>query len=129
MSVLQRALFSTARSVAGSLEALRTPALVCHRDVLERNAERMRERATKLGCLLRPHFKTMKTLEGAAIATGGIRRRITVSTLAEAAFLADGGWDDILYAVPLTPDKMEDVIALHARLESFTVMVDHPSRW
>ena len=128
MSVLRRALFSTARSVAGSLEALRTPALVCHRDVLERNAERMRERATKLGCLLRPHFKTMKTLEGAAIATGGTRRRITVSTLAEASFLADGGWDDILYAVPLTPDKMKDVLALHARLESFTVMVDHPKQ-
>ena len=133
MSILRRALFglTVARfstAVAGSLEALRTPALVCHRDVLERNAERMRERAAKFGCLLRPHFKTVKTLEGAAIATGGTRRRITVSTLAEAAFLADGGWDDILYAVPLTPDKMEDVIALHARLESFTVMVDHPAQ-
>ena len=119
------ALFSTA---AGSLESVRTPALVCHRHVLERNAVRMRERAQGLGCILRPHFKTVKTLEGAAVATGGIRRCITVSTLAEALFLADGGWDDILYAVPLTPDKVDDVLALHGRLEAFTVMVDHAAQ-
>ena len=120
------ALFSTA--TASPLESLRTPALVLHRDVLERNAERMRERAASLGCVLRPHFKTVKTLEGAAIATGGSRRRITVSTLAEAEFLADGGFDDILYAVPLTPDKVDDVLELHARLESITVMVDHAAQ-
>ena len=48
-----------------------------------------------------------------------------MSTLAEASFLADGGFDDILYAVPLTPDKVDEVLALHSRLERFTVMVDH----
>ena len=86
----------------------------------------MRERAEAYGCVLRPHVKTVKTAEGAAIATGGTRRRVTCSTLAEATFLADSGFDDILYAVPLTPDKIPEALALHARLEAFHVMVDHP---
>ena len=33
--------------------------------------------------------------------TGGTRRCITVSTLAEAEFYADNGFDDILYAYPI----------------------------
>ena len=114
-------------AAARTIDELRTPSLVCDRAVVEQNAATMRERAAALGCTLRPHFKTVKTLQGAAIATGGPKRCVTVSTLAEAAFLADGGFDDILYAVPLTPDKLASVLALHARLERFTVMVDHPS--
>lgn len=120
------AFLSTAAS--RRIDELRTPCLVLYRSVLERNAAVMRDRSTSLGCVLRPHFKTVKTLEGALIATGGKKRRITVSTLAEASFLADGGWDDILYAVPLTPDKIDDVLALHERLDAFTVMVDHPAQ-
>ena len=120
------AVLSTAGARSLNVDALRTPCLVCHREILERNAAAMRERAEKFGCALRPHFKTVKTLEGAAIATDGTNRRITVSTLAEAAFLADGKFDDILYAVPLTPDKIADVLSLHSRLDAFTVMVDHP---
>ena len=116
---------STSAARAVTIESLRTPALVCYRDVLEANAVAMRQRAVELGVALRPHFKTVKSLEAAAIATDGARRRITVSTLAEARFLAEGGWDDILYAVPLTPDKIEEVIELHTKLECLIVMVDH----
>ena len=90
------ALFSTSAAAAASvLQTLRTPALLCYRDILEANARRMQQRAAALGCELRPHFKTVKTLEGAAIASGGLKRRLTVSTLAEAAFLADGGFDEL----------------------------------
>lgn len=122
---LVRLAFLSSTAARRTIDDLRTPALVCHRSVLVANAAAMRRRAESFGCTLRPHFKTVKTLEGADIATGGTRRRLTVSTLAEANFLANGGYDDILYAVPLTPDKVEEVLALHARLESFTVMVDH----
>ena len=41
------------------------------------------------------------------LATDGSKRCITVSTVAEAEFYADGGFDDILYACPFTPDKMD----------------------
>ncbi|XP_053122453.1 D-threo-3-hydroxyaspartate dehydratase-like isoform X2 [Hemicordylus capensis] len=56
--------------------------------------------------------------------TGGTRRRIVVSTLAEARFFADGGFDDILYAYPLPFDKLEECASLAERLESFHVLVD-----
>lgn len=44
--------------------------------------------------------------ECADIMTGGTRRCIVVSTLAEASFYADHGFDDILYAYPLPFDKV-----------------------
>lgn len=113
-----------ALSMMSSIQQLRTPAYVCYRDVMERNIEKMTTRAESLGCVLRPHIKTTKTLEGAALLTGGTKRRCVVSTLAEATFLADGGFDDILYAVPLTPDKVGAAAELTARLEAFHVMVD-----
>ena len=57
--------------------------------------------------------------------TGGTKRRVVVSTLAEAEFLANGGFDDILYAVPITEDKFTTADQLNERLECFQVMVDH----
>lgn len=44
--------------------------------------------------------------ECADIMTGGTRRCIVVSTLAEASFYADHGFDDILYAYTLPFDKV-----------------------
>lgn len=111
--------------LALTIDDLRTPALVCHRSTMEANAAAMRARAEALGCELRPHLKTCKTVEGAEIATAGTRRRVTVSTLAEASFFADAGFDDIIYAVPLTADKVAEVEMLHSRLAHFHVMIDH----
>lgn len=107
------------------LAALRTPCCIVRRAIVERNCAAMLARAASLGVALRPHVKTHKTVEGALLQTGGRRGRITVSTIAEAEWFAARGFDDILYAVPLTPDKVDEVLALHSRLERFTVMVDH----
>ena len=38
--------------------------------------------------------------------TNGTRRRIVVSTIKEAEFYADNGYDDILYAYPLVREKI-----------------------
>lgn len=46
--------------------------------------------------------------ECADIMTGGSRRCIVVSTLAEASFYADNGFDDILYAYCLPFDKVHE---------------------
>lgn len=45
--------------------------------------------------------------EGALVMTGGTKRKIAVSTIAEARFYADNGFDDILYAFPFSADKKE----------------------
>jgi len=96
--------------------------------VARANAESMLARAKRLGVVLRPHVKTHKTIQGAEMQTGGTKRRIVVSTLAEANFFADGGFDDILYAVPITPDKLPEAARLTARLDMFHVLVDHPDQ-
>ncbi|XP_075876781.1 D-serine dehydratase isoform X2 [Nelusetta ayraudi] len=109
-----------------ALSSLSSPALLVDLDKVKRNAHRMMERCDKLGVKLRPHMKTHKTLECADIMTGGSRRCIVVSTLAEASFYADNGFDDILYAYCLPFDKVERCAALSERLELFQVLLDHP---
>lgn len=108
-----------------TIDDLRTPCLVLQLDVAKRNIDRMQARAEALGCVLRPHVKTHKTLELGNLQTQGTCRRIAVSTLAEAEFFAAGGFDDILYAVPITPDKLQEAAALTAALDSFHIMVDN----
>ena len=72
------------------VESLRTPCYVLDLKVACANAERMLARAEKLGVQLRPHMKTHKTLQGGLIQTGGTKRNIVVSTLAEAQFFSKG---------------------------------------
>ncbi|KAJ8352357.1 hypothetical protein SKAU_G00238330 [Synaphobranchus kaupii] len=57
--------------------------------------------------------------------TAGTRRCIVVSTLAEAFFYADHGFDDILYAYPLPFDKVARCADLSERLTLFHVLVDN----
>ena len=57
--------------------------------------------------------------------TGGTKRCISVSTLAEAEFYSNGGYDDITYAYPLSPDKVPQAAQLLSRLEKFHVLVDN----
>ncbi|KAK2519597.1 D-threo-3-hydroxyaspartate dehydratase-like protein isoform B [Columba livia] len=117
---------SSSRWLGAPLEQVPTPALALDQATLRHNAERMRERCQALGVRLRPHVKTHKTLEGAALATGGTRRGIAVSTLAEARFFAAGGFDDILYAFPLPGGRLEECAALAQRLQSFQILLDAP---
>ena len=68
--------------------------------------------AKKYDCVLRPHMKTHKTLEiGELMAPS--KKKISVSTLAELEFFANGGFDDILFAIPITEDKFKRVKAVH----------------
>ncbi|XP_062518878.1 D-serine dehydratase-like isoform X2 [Corticium candelabrum] len=106
------------------VSTLMTPALLIDLKKLKRNCTIMRERCRLLGISLRPHMKTAKTWEAGFYMTNGTRKQIVVSTFAEATFFADGGFDDVIYAVPITLSKMNRVRELTARLESFQFMTD-----
>ncbi|KAJ8385093.1 hypothetical protein AAFF_G00193140 [Aldrovandia affinis] len=106
------------------IEDLSTPTFIVDLVKVKRNAHVMLERFQNLGVQLRPHMKTHKTLECADIMTAGTRRCIVVSTLAEAFFYADHGFDDILYAYPLPFDKLARCVQLSERLLLFHVLVD-----
>ncbi len=106
---------------------LRTPAALVDVDAVDRNAARMSARATALGVRLRPHVKTHKTLEAARLQVRGHFGGITVSTLAEAAFFAEGGFRDVTYAVPLAPAKLAEAAALARRLDRLAILLDDPA--
>ncbi len=93
-------------------DAIETPRLILDKARLENNAQRFRDLADKNNICLRPHLKTAKSLEVAAIANGGRKSAITVSTLKEAAYFSAGGYRDILYAVGITPNKFAHVKAI-----------------
>lgn len=71
------------------------------------------------------YYASVVFRECADIMTGGSRRCIVVSTLAEASFYADNGYDDILYAYPLPFDKVERCAELSERLSLFHVLLDN----
>jgi D-serine deaminase-like pyridoxal phosphate-dependent protein len=101
-----------------------TPAFLVDRSIVEQNCARMRNKALSSGVAFRPHVKTHKTIEVARMQHGGAIGPITVSTMAEAEFFADGGFRDITYAVPIAPEKLPRAAALAARIERLNILLD-----
>lgn len=90
-------------------QQVETPRLILDRAVLQRNADRFLARAAAADVVLRPHLKTAKSIAVAKVATGGRMSTVTVSTLKEAERFAAAGFDDILYAVGISPNKLSRV--------------------
>ncbi len=103
------------------LADLPTPCLVLDRGILQRNIDDMAAALARHGIPLRPHMKTAKSIDVARLALAGQPGGITVSTLAEAEYFAGHGITDILYAVGVTPDKLDRA----ARL-GVTLITDDP---
>src|SRR5436309_5304034 len=104
--------------------SLSTPAFLVDRSIVERNCNRMRQKAVESGVVFRPHAKTHKTVEIARMQHGGAIGPITVSTLAEGEFFADGGFRDITYAVPIAPEKLPRAAELARRIERLNILID-----
>jgi D-serine deaminase-like pyridoxal phosphate-dependent protein len=110
-----------------TIDDLPTPALILDRAILRRNLKRMSERLRHAGVMLRPHLKTAKSVEIGRMAVEGHDGRITVSTLAEARYFADGGFKDILYGVGIIPSKLGAVTELRRRGVNLRVVTDNLS--
>ena len=108
------------------LADLPTPCLVLDRVILRHNIQRMAQVAARHGVALRPHMKTAKSIDVARLALEGQAGGITVSTLAEAEYFAAHGVTDILYAVGITPQKLDQVAKLNAAGASVLVLTDDP---
>ncbi|HEV8520234.1 MAG TPA: DSD1 family PLP-dependent enzyme [Burkholderiales bacterium] len=109
-----------------NLRELETPCLVLERRKLDRNITRMRGHLAQLGVALRPHVKTAKSVEVARLALEGQPGGITVSTLKEAESFFAHGVTDILYAVGITPTKLDHVADLRRRGADVSVILDNP---
>ncbi|MGO4851826.1 alanine racemase [Phaeovulum sp. W22_SRMD_FR3] len=117
-------------STQSYLAALPTPCLIVDQARMTRNIGRLATRARALGVALRPHLKTVKSVAaarailGAQVAEGQARPMATVSTLAEAEVFAAAGITDIIYAVGISPDKLDRVIALRQSGCDLAVILD-----
>ena len=111
-------------SMESSLQTTETPALVLDVAKVDRNVARLRGHLANLGVGFRPHVKTSKSLDVARRMFPEGVGPITVSTLAEAEYFADGGFTDISYAVGLGLDKIERARKLVARGIQLSVLID-----
>ncbi|KAK8845620.1 hypothetical protein IAR55_006336 [Kwoniella newhampshirensis] len=119
--------------------SLRTPALIVDRTKFKNNCESVTAEAGKRGMKFRVHVKTHKTIEGTRLqveAGGRVKATIT-STMVELWQIIAGGLveeglvDDILYSMPVSADKMEDLNSAQEKIGSkgtIRVMVDHPKQ-
>lgn len=98
----------------GRVIDVETPAVVVDRDVLERNIARMADLTTERGFALRPHVKTHKIPEIAALQVAAGAVGVTVATIGEAEVFVDHGATDVFVAYPLwfTPAKAARLAAL-----------------
>lgn len=111
----------------GSRQALNTPVLVIDRDALQRNVATMAAFAKANGLALRPHAKTHKSVEIAKLQIAAGAVGVCCAKLGEAEALADGGITSILITSPVvTPQAIDRLVALHARLADLRVVADNP---
>ena len=107
-----------------NLADMPTPCLVLDRVILQRNIARMAAAVGRHTVALRPHMKTAKSIDVARLALAGQHGGITVSTLAEAEYFSAHGIADILYAVGITPEKLDQVAKLNAAGAQVMVITD-----
>jgi D-serine deaminase-like pyridoxal phosphate-dependent protein len=112
----------------GSRASLNTPVLVVDLDALQANIARMAAFARACGLALRPHAKTHKSNHIARLQMEAGAVGVCCAKIGEAEAIADGGGvDSILITSPVvTPQAIERLIRLNARLGDLQVVVDHP---
>lgn len=105
-------------------EGLDTPFLLVSKQKLLKNLDRLRHKIEGLGADLRPHFKTMRALEAAPYLLPNKTSPITVSTIKEAEALADEGYNNIVYAVGISANKLPRVLNLVEKRTDLIVLLD-----
>lgn len=106
-----------------TLDSIATPALLVDHPTLVRNVGNMADRARRAGVALRPHLKTHKTAEIAALQRERGAAGLTVATIHEAELAATES-DDVLVAYPPVGSlRLDALIQLAERVQT-TVVVD-----
>ncbi|MBK4992227.1 DSD1 family PLP-dependent enzyme [Pseudomonas sp. S37] len=98
--------------MTSSFDSLDTPVAVIDVSRMERNIQRMQQRANGLGVRLRPHVKTSKCAHVVEAQVKAGAQGITVSTLKEAQGFFEQGITDIVYAVAMAPTKLQQALDL-----------------
>ncbi|MFC7158613.1 alanine racemase [Pseudidiomarina halophila] len=107
-----------------NLADLTTPYLLLDPDKMRANIARLQSHMADLNVPLRPHVKTAKSVDivRRLFPTGS--GPITVSTLKEAEYFGAHGFDDMTYAVGISPDKLPRVARLIRSGVRLSVLLD-----
>lgn len=117
-------LLSASHDAIRSLDTLNTPCLLLDETRMTRNISRLTDLMRQHDVALRPHLKTPKSIDVARRVMQGPNGPAAVSTLQEAEQFAAAGVTDLLYAVGISPSKLDRVLALRAQGIDLTVVVD-----
>lgn len=117
-----------------SIEALKaavarhygTPCLMIDLDVVERNIARGQAYCDAAGVAARPHIKTHKNPQIAAMQQKAGARGITCQKLGEAEVMADGGLDDILITYNIIGEEKTGRLGALAATNRVMVSADNP---
>jgi len=101
-----------------------TPCLVVDKGKMQANLDRLASMVAAQSIALRPHLKTVKSIDAARFALPSQQAPATVSTLAEAEQFGRAGFADLLYAVAVSPQKLDRVLALRATGVDLKIIVD-----
>ncbi|MDV6317052.1 DSD1 family PLP-dependent enzyme [Idiomarina sp. HP20-50] len=104
---------------------LDTPYLLIDEAKLKSNISYLKQRVEARGSHLRPHLKTLRTLEAAEYLLSNKDSPATVSTLAEAEAYARAGYTNLLYAVGIAPAKLKRVAALRQQGINLQILLDN----
>lgn len=109
-------------------QSLETPCLVLDVAAMRHNIEAMAAFAKARGLALRPHAKTHKSADIAALQVAAGAVGVCCAKLAEAEALAMAGYrGSILLTSPVVgDDAIARLIRLHAQLDGLRCVVDHP---
>jgi D-serine deaminase-like pyridoxal phosphate-dependent protein len=88
------------------------------------NICRLKRRLAGHGVRLNPHLKTSKCLEISSRLMDSMTGPCTVSTLKEAEVMADFGVRHILYAVGISPHKLDRVVEIQNRGVELLIVLD-----
>ncbi|MRT55374.1 DSD1 family PLP-dependent enzyme [Enterobacteriaceae bacterium RIT693] len=106
------------------ITTLDTPFLLIEKSKYLRNIERLYSRVDALGSVVRPHLKTLRSIEAARYLLKQSDSPATVSTLAEAESFAAAGYTNLLYAVGIAPHKLPRVAALMSKGVNIHILLD-----
>ncbi|WQF82090.1 Putative alanine racemase, D-serine dehydratase-like domain, PLP-binding barrel [Colletotrichum destructivum] len=118
------------RSFIGSKASdLPSPALILSLPVIKKNIERLHQDVEKAGVTLRPHVKTLKSLEVTRLMLGNGKFKKTVaSTLSEIRGLLplakEGILDEVLYGLPPASGAIPFLSELRSSVR-ILLMIDH----
>jgi D-serine deaminase-like pyridoxal phosphate-dependent protein len=112
------------RAVGQRVETLPTPCLVVDLPTLEANIDRWQRAVEQQGKRFRPHIKTHKSPEIAALQARAGATGIAVAKVAEAEVFAAYGFDDIVVAYPVHGREKWQRLGELARAARITVNVD-----